>query len=91
MYDVGIREKNNFIIGGHLDVRRVLEKFVEAFDDLYGDKDESFLEDAGRRYFMLFLKPIINGAGIVMWRQRPEIMREWIWSLIIVGNSLLSR
>ena len=44
-------------------MRRVLEKFVEAFDDLYGDKDESFLEDAGRRYFMLFLKPIINGVG----------------------------
>ena len=63
MYDVGIREKNNFIIGGHLDVRKVLEKFVETFDDLYGDKDESFLEDAGRRYFMLFLKPIINGVG----------------------------
>lgn len=44
-------------------MRKVLEKFVETFDDLYGDKDESFLEDAGRRYFMLFLKPIINGVG----------------------------
>ena len=28
-----------------------------------GDQEESFLEDAGRRYFMLFLKPIINGTG----------------------------
>lgn len=63
MYDAGVQEKNQFLIGGHLDVRRILEKFVETFDYLYGDKDETFLEDAGRRYFMLFLKPIINGIG----------------------------
>lgn len=44
-------------------MRRILEKFVETFDSLYGDRTESFLEDAGRRYFMLFLKPIINGVG----------------------------
>ncbi len=30
---------------------------------MYGDKDESFLEEEGRRYFVLFLKPIINGTG----------------------------
>ena len=63
MYDMGVREKNQFIVGKHLDVRRILEKFVETFDYLYGDMDETFLEDAGRRYFLLFLKPIINGVG----------------------------
>lgn len=63
LYDVGERERNQFITGGHLNMRRVLERFVETFDDLYGDQDERFLEDAGRRYFMLFLKPIINGVG----------------------------
>ncbi|MCD7818501.1 MAG: AAA-like domain-containing protein [Lachnospiraceae bacterium] len=63
IYDVGARDKNQFVAGGHLNVRRILEKFVESFDDLYGDRDEVFLEDAGRRYFMLFLKPIINGEG----------------------------
>ena len=63
MYDAGAREGSQFIVGGHLNVRRVLEKFVETFDDLYGDRDEAFLEDVGRRYFMLFLKPIINGVG----------------------------
>lgn len=30
---------------------------------VYGDRDEKFLEADGRRYFMLFLKPIINGTG----------------------------
>lgn len=63
IYDIGAREKNHFITGGHLNVRRILEKFVESFDELYGDKNETFLEDVGRRYFMLFLKPIINGTG----------------------------
>ncbi|MDE6516911.1 MAG: hypothetical protein K2L18_03550, partial [Acetatifactor sp.] len=63
MYDAGTQERNQFIVGGHLDVRKVLEKFVESFNDLYGGRDETFLEDAGRRYFMLFLKPVINGVG----------------------------
>lgn len=44
-------------------MRRILEKFVEYFDDIYGDRDEKFLEADVRRYFMLFLKPIINGTG----------------------------
>lgn len=63
MYDAGEQEKSRFIVGGHLNVRGILEKFVETFDDLYGDRDETFVEDVGRRYFMLFLKPIINGVG----------------------------
>ncbi|MCD8023508.1 MAG: 9-O-acetyl-N-acetylneuraminate esterase, partial [Lachnospiraceae bacterium] len=63
IYNEGALVKNQFIAGGHLNVRKVLEKFVESFDDLYGDREESFIEDVGRRYFMLFLKPIINGEG----------------------------
>lgn len=63
IYTEASRDKNQFIVNGHLNVRRVLEKFVETFDDLYGDKEENFLEEEGRRYFMLFLKPIINGVG----------------------------
>ena len=59
----GARLKNQFIHDGALDMRRILEKFVEYFDDIYGDRDEKFLEADGRRYFMLFLKPIINGTG----------------------------
>ena len=62
-YVAGLREKNQFFVKGRLNFRRVLEKFVESFDSLYGDRNETFLEDAGRRYFMLFLKPIINGVG----------------------------
>ena len=63
MYDIGIEEKNQFITGGHLNMRRLPEKFVEAFSELYGKEDEKFVEDVGRKYFILFLKPIINGIG----------------------------
>lgn len=57
------RQRNQFFIDGHLNLRLVLEKFVETFDYLYGGRNETFLEEEGRRYFMLFLKPIINGVG----------------------------
>ena len=63
VYREGARLKNQFIHDGALDMWRILEKFVEYFDDIYGDRDEKFLEADGRRYFMLFLKPIINGTG----------------------------
>lgn len=39
MYSAGVQERNQFIVGGYLDVRKVLEKFVETFDHLYGDQD----------------------------------------------------
>ena len=42
---------------------QVLEKFVLHFDEIYGDQGEKFIEEDSRRYFMLYLKPIINGEG----------------------------
>ncbi|MCD7744717.1 MAG: ATP-binding protein [Lachnospiraceae bacterium] len=63
MFRLGSDDKNQFISEGHLDVEHLLEKFVEYFDDIYGDRDQRFVEEDGRRYFMLFLKPIINGTG----------------------------
>ncbi|MDE6849784.1 MAG: DNA polymerase I, partial [Clostridia bacterium] len=41
----------------------VLEKFVEHFNDIYGDNNEKFVEKYGRKFFLLYLKPIINGTG----------------------------
>lgn len=49
--------------GGKLNMDMVLERFVAAYSDIFGDKAESFIEDRGREIFLLFLKPIINGAG----------------------------
>lgn len=63
VYDSAQADKNQFVAGGRLNMKRVMERFVEVFDDLYGDENERFLEEIGRKYFMLFLKPIINGVG----------------------------
>ena len=63
MYRLALWNKNQFIKDGKLDMEYLLEKFVEHFDDIYGDRDEKFIEEDGRRYFMLYLKPIINGVG----------------------------
>lgn len=51
------------IQNGHLNMEVVLERLVIHFNDLYSDSKKSFLEEAGRRYFLLYLKPIINGTG----------------------------
>lgn len=59
----GTLDKNQFIQSGHLNMELVLTKFVEHFHDLYGDRSEKFLEEDGRRFFLLYLRPIINGAG----------------------------
>ncbi|GFI27993.1 hypothetical protein IMSAGC012_03122 [Lachnospiraceae bacterium] len=63
MYDAGLKDKGSFIRNGHLDMRYILEKFIIHFNDLYGDRDGTFYEDDGRRYFLLYLRPIINGKG----------------------------
>ena len=49
IYKASLEDKNLFIIGGHLNMKRILEKFVEHFDDLYHDSDESFVEEVGRK------------------------------------------
>ncbi len=57
------RDKSYFIHDGRLDMDTVMRRFVTAFEDIYGQNDERFIEDNGRRFFLLYLKPIINGTG----------------------------
>lgn len=63
MSKAGVLERNQFIQNGHLNMELILRKFVEHFNDLYGGRSDSFLEEDGRRFFLLYLRPIINGAG----------------------------
>ena len=63
MYRLALRNKNQFIKNGQLDMEQILAKFVQHFNDIYGDRKERFVEEDGRRFFMLYLKPIINGTG----------------------------
>lgn len=63
MYRAALQNKNQFVKNGHLDMTRVLERFTAHFDEIFGDQKQSFIEEDGRRYFLLYLKPIINGQG----------------------------
>ncbi|MCD7922286.1 MAG: AAA-like domain-containing protein [Clostridiales bacterium] len=63
MYTLGDRYKYQFVKKDSLDMKLILERFVISFDDLYGDQPQRFLEEDGRRYFLLYLRPIINGTG----------------------------
>lgn len=63
IYNAALADKNEFVKNGHLDMDLILERFVIHFHDLYGDCSETFIEEEGRRYFLLYLRPIINGIG----------------------------
>ncbi|MBQ7581907.1 MAG: 9-O-acetyl-N-acetylneuraminate esterase, partial [Lachnospiraceae bacterium] len=56
-------EQNRFVNSGRLDMRLVLERFVVAFHDIYGEMTDRFPEKDGRELFLLYLRPIINGSG----------------------------
>ena len=53
----------SFVKDGILNMELVLEKFMIHFHDIYGKNTEKFVEENGRRVFLLYLKPIINGTG----------------------------
>lgn len=63
IYREGSIDKNQFINNGKLDVDHILERFIVHYNDIYGNKDVKFHEKEGRKYFMFYLKPIINGVG----------------------------
>ena len=63
IYTAGSDDRELFVKDGHLDMEKVLERFVVSFDDLYGDDYDTFDEEEGRRRFLLYIRPIINGTG----------------------------
>ena len=58
-------DKSRFIQNGRLDMDTVMRKYVETFDDIYGAQHQKFDESEGRRRFLMFIRPIINGSGIL--------------------------
>lgn len=63
IYKAGETDKPEFISKGHLNMELVLERFSQVYVNLYGDHPEDFQEHEGRKLFLLFLRPIINGTG----------------------------
>ncbi|MBQ9008590.1 MAG: 9-O-acetyl-N-acetylneuraminate esterase [Clostridia bacterium] len=63
IFRAGDNNRADFIRGGHLDMEALLERYVTVFDDLYQGRAEHFDEAEGRRRFLLFVRPVINGTG----------------------------
>lgn len=88
-------DRNQFVKNGILDMKFLLEKFVVHWGDLYHSADQKFIEENGRKFFLLYLKPVINGVGnyyieartrdqgrtdvIVDYRGRQYIIEIKIW------------
>ncbi len=63
IFSAGSIDKNQFIKDGCIDMEHLLARFAVHFNDIYSNKDDAFVEKMGRKLFLLYLKPIINGVG----------------------------
>lgn len=55
--------KSMFIEDGKLNMRLILERFINTYTEVLGPLEDKFKEKDGRELFLLYLKPIINGTG----------------------------
>lgn len=62
-YYAGQLNKNQFIQKNGLDMELVLKKFVQHFTESFAGTTEKFIEDNGRKLFLLYIRPLINGSG----------------------------
>ena len=63
LYQMSVFDRNQFVLKGVLNMRLILEKCVVHFHELYGNSSDRFKEEYGRKHFLLYLRPIINGTG----------------------------
>lgn len=73
---VSVVDKNMFVKDNKLDMDLVMSKFLDYFTEIYADSAEKFIEENGRRLFLLYLKPIINGIGNYYIEARTRNMRR---------------
>lgn len=76
IYQAAALDKNQFVKNGILDMDMVLKKFVHHFTEIYAGSDDKFIEENGRRLFLLYLKPIINGTGNYYIEARTRDLRR---------------
>ncbi len=82
--------KNRFTSGNHLHMDLVLKKFQEHFTAVYGSNTDSFVENNGRKIFLLFIRTIINGTGNyyveaeTQDRQRTDVIVDYLGEQFIV-------
>lgn len=55
--------RNQFVVHGMLQMRLIMEKFYEHYEEILKNSSDKFIEEEGRRIFLMYLRPIINGSG----------------------------
>lgn len=70
-------EKDEFIHGNHLNMEYLFKRYITVFHAVYGELDNKFDEAEGRRHFLLFIRPIINGTG--NYYIEAETRNAWTW------------
>ena len=59
-----LAHKSIFINEDHtLNMPEIMQHLVDAQRMIHGEKDEKFLEEEGRKRFLTYIAPIINGTG----------------------------
>lgn len=76
LYSEGTINKSRFFKNGKLDMPLILDKFCHTYSDLYKDRSIKFDEDEGRKKFIFFIKPIINGTGNYYVESRTRGLRR---------------
>ncbi len=63
-YKQGQIDKSQFVKDGVIDMSHLMERFVVHMNQTYKmDRENEFIEDDGRKVFLTYLRPIINGVG----------------------------
>lgn len=62
-YNSGELEKNRYIKDGKLDMSAIFLGFIKTYNQVVEKLVDRFKEEEGREFFLLYLKPIINGTG----------------------------
>lgn len=62
-YDAGQQLKGQFVTENGLDMEKILKRFVEHFTESFGNSTDGFVEENGRKLFLLYIRPLINGVG----------------------------
>ena len=63
LYMEASTSRSQFVVSDMLQMDLVMQKFYEYYEEIYADNDQKFIEENGRKLFLLYLKPIINGTG----------------------------
>ena len=62
-YDAGWQLTSQFVTENGLDIEKIFKKFVEHFTECFGSSTDAFVEDNGRKLFLLYIYSLFNGKG----------------------------